>query len=94
MNEVKLLRNKQINDFMSTFDDLKNVNVKEIEEGLKEILIETPGIDFEYGVDYKLNESTGEEDKIHELKKIHILYTYIEDNSVIPKIGKISYVVG
>ena len=92
MNEVKLLRTKQINDFMAGFEDLKNVNTDEIEEGLKQILMETPAVDFEYGVDYQLNEATGDEDKIHGLKKIHILYSYVEDD--MPKIGKMSYIVG
>jgi len=93
INEIKTLRNKQINDFMSGFENLKEVTVDEIEEGLKNILTETPGIEFEYGVDYQLNEDTGEEDRFKELKKIHILYTYMESDSDIPKIGKISYVV-
>jgi hypothetical protein len=94
MNEITLLRNKQINDFMSSFQDLKYVDVKEIQEGLRNIIGETPGVDFEYGVDYQLNESTGEEDRIQDLKKINIFYTYIDDNVNQPKIGKISYVVG
>ena len=95
MNEVKALRNKQINDFMAGFEDLNNITVDEIEEGLKQILNETPGIEFEYGVDYQLNEATGDEERIQGLKKIHILYTYIDDaDEDKPKIGKISYVVG
>ena len=94
MNEIKLLRNQQINNFMAGFEDLKNVTVKEIEEGLKTILIETPAVDFEYGVDFQLNEATGDEDRIQGLKKIHILYSYIDEDASLPKIGKISYVVG
>lgn len=94
MNEIKALRTQQINDFMASFDDLRNVDTKQIEEGLKEILIETPGIQFEYGVDFELNESTGDEDRIQNLKKIHILYTYMDNDTLTPKIGKISYVVG
>ena len=53
MNEIKALRNKQINDFMATFDNLKNVDTDEIIEGLRQILVETPAVDFEYGVDYQ-----------------------------------------
>jgi hypothetical protein len=94
MNEITLLRNKQINDFMAGFIDLNEVNVKEIQEGLKNIIGETPGVDFEYGVDFQLNEDTGDEDRLEELKKIHIYYTYIDENVNMPKIGKISYVVG
>lgn len=94
MNEVTLLRNKQINDFMASFTDLKEVDVKEIQEGLRTVLGETPGVDFEYGVDFQLNEDTGDEDRLEELKKIHIYYTYIDEDVNMPKIGKISYVVG
>jgi hypothetical protein len=94
MNEIKLLRTKQINDFMAGFDNLKEITVNEIEEGLKQILVETPGVEFEYGVDYQLNEATGDEDKIHELKKIHIFYTYIDEDVNLPRIGKMSYIVG
>jgi len=94
MDEIKALRTKQINDFMSQFDDLNNVDVDVLEEGLREILQEKPGVDFEYGVDFKLNESTGEKDRSNILKKINILYTYIDEDINKPKIGKISYVVG
>jgi len=94
MNDVKLLRTQQINNFMAQFDNLKDITVDQIEEGLRGILIETPAVDFEYGVEYQLNEATGDEDKIHELKKIHILYTYIDEDVNLPRIGKMSYIVG
>lgn len=94
MDEIKALRTKQINDFMSQFDDLNNVDIDVLKEGLREILKETPGVDFEYGVDFKLNESTSKEDRSNILKKINILYTYIDEDINKPKIGKISYVVG
>ena len=93
MNEIVQLRTQQINDFISSFDDLNDVDVKQLEEGLSVILKERPAVDFEYGVDYVLNESTGEEDRKHELKKIHILYSYVGDDGN-PKIGKMSYIVG
>ena len=92
--EVKLLRTQQINNFMAGFTNLKDVDVTEIEEGLQKILVEKPGVEFEYGVDYQLNEATGDEDRIQELKKINIFYTYIDEDINRPKIGKISYVVG
>lgn len=94
MNEIKNLKTKQINNFMASFDDLKNVSTKQIEEGLKDILGEKPGVDYEYGVDYEINESTGEEIRKHELKKINIIYSYIEETNKSPIISKISYIVG
>ena len=93
MNEIVNLRTQQINDFISSFPDLNNVSVKDIEEGLIPILKEKPGVDFQYGVDYILNESSGKEERKNELKKIHILYSYIGDDGN-TKIGKMSYIVG
>jgi hypothetical protein len=92
--DIKILRTQQINNFMSSFDDLRSVDTLEIEEGLKKILGETPGVDFEYGVDHLVNETTGKDDRNVELKKIHVLYSYIDDDDKKPKIGKISYIVG
>lgn len=92
MDEIKQLKTQQINNFIASFDDLREVTVSDIEEGLLEILQEKPGVDFEYGVDFVLNEDTGENERKNDLKKIHILYSYIEDDK--PKIGKISYIVG
>jgi len=94
MNEIQQLRTQQINNFMAQFDNLNDVTVDVISEGLKTILGgETPGIDFEYGVDYMLNEDTGDEEKLEGLKKIHILYTY-DNGTNVPGIGKLSYIVG
>ena len=87
MNEIKQLRIQQINNYMSSFYDLRDISVDDIEEGLKQILGEKPGVDF------KINETTGKDDRINELKKIHIFFTYI-DNDNLPKAGKISYIVG
>jgi hypothetical protein len=93
MNEIVQLRTAQINNFISQFDDLNIVDVDELKEGLKMILGETPAVDFEYETEFALNETTGTEDRKTNLKKIHILYSYIDSNNV-PKIGKMSYIVG
>ena len=90
--EVKELRTKQINDFMSQFEDLKETDTGMISEGLHDILGELPGIDFEYGVDMIMNESSGEEEKIKDIKKIHIFYTYTDEEDDL-RVSKISYIV-
>jgi hypothetical protein len=88
-----MLRTQQINNFISQFDELKDLSVDDIREGLHEILGETPAVDFEYGVDYLINEASGKEERKHELKKIHVLYSYYDDAGL-PKLGKMSYIVG
>lgn len=92
-NEIVQLRNQQINNFVSQFDDLKNLTVDEIKNGLQAIIGETPAVEFEYGVDYILNEATEKEERKHELKKINIFYSYF-DSTGVPKISKLSYIVG
>lgn len=90
--EVKELRTKQINDFMSQFEDLNETDTDIISDGLQNILGESPGIDFEYGNEIVLNESTGEEEKKGSLQKIHIFYTY-QDEEADLRVSKISYIV-
>lgn len=90
--EIKDLRTQQINNFMSQFDDLNYVDVSVITEGLKNILGETPGVDFEYGSDFKLNETTQLQERKTLLSKIHIFYTYEDDDNNI-KASRISYIV-
>jgi len=90
--EVKELRTKQINDFMSQFENLKETDTEMISEGLHTILGELPGIDFEYGVDMVVNESSGDEERVKDIKKIHIYYTYTDEESDL-RVSKISYIV-
>lgn len=90
--EIKELRTKQINDFMSQFDNLRETDTEIIIDGLKTILGEEPGIDFEYGVDYQINEDTGEEERRKDLSKIHIYYTYMNEENKF-RASKISYIV-
>jgi len=90
--EVKELRTKQINDFMSQYDNLKETDTEMISEGLHGILGELPGIDFEYGVDEILNEDTGKSEKVKDIKKIHIYYTYTDEEDDL-RVSKISYLV-
>jgi hypothetical protein len=90
--EVKELRTKQINDFMSQFDSLKETDTTMISDGLKDILGEQPGIDFEYGADEIINEDTGETEVIKDIKKIHIYYTYTDEEEDL-RVSKISYIV-
>lgn len=91
-SEVRELRTKQINDFMSQFEDLNSVDTQILENGLRNILGESPGVDFEYGVEHTLNETTGEDVRLKKLDKIHIYYSYISDDNKV-NVSKISYLV-
>lgn len=90
--EVVELRTKQINDFMSSFDSLNEVDTEVIMDGLQRILGEKPGVDFEYGADVMINEATKEKTVKRELKKIHVYYTYTDEEGDL-RVSKISYIV-
>lgn len=90
--EVKSLRTKQINDFMSQFINLNDIDTDIIEEGLRNLLGEVPGIDFEYETEISINETSGKDDRRKKLSKIHIYYTFINENNNIVA-SKVSYLV-
>lgn len=91
-SSVKELRTRQINDFMSQFLDLNDIDTSVIEEGLRTILGEVPGIDFEYDVETPLNETTGLVERKRKLTKIHIYYSFIGDDNIVHA-SKVSYLV-
>ncbi len=81
MDEIKNLKEKQINDFVYQVE-LNNVSVSEIKQGLKNILGEEPGVKFSYNQPTSINEKTGKKErKEQELESIEIYYTYIGDNN-------------
>jgi len=80
MNEIKNLKEKQINDFIYDVE-LNNASVSEIKKGLKYILGEEPGVKFNYTQELKINETTGKKERQEsELESIEIYYTYIGEN--------------
>lgn len=81
MNEIKNLKEKQINDFIYEIE-LNNASVSEIKNGLKRILGEEPGVKFNYKRELSMNETTGKvERKESELDSIEIYYTFIGDDN-------------
>lgn len=90
-NSIKQIRTNQINEFMSNFN-LSEIDVDTIEDGLATLLGERPGVDFEYNVDVQINEGSKKEERIKKLEKIHVYFSYInEDNNIC--VGKVSYLV-
>jgi len=81
MNEIKNLKEKQINDFVYDIE-LKGISVPDIKLGLKRILGEEPGVKFNYIQESTINETTGKTERGEsELESIEIYYTYIDDNN-------------
>lgn len=92
MNEIKNLKEKQINDFIYDVE-LNTVTIPEIQNGLKSILGETPGVKFNYTQEKKVNEKTGETERQEkELESIEIYYTYFGDNNE-PTFSSCKYII-
>lgn len=93
------LKVQQVNTFISNFDNLEEVSVSEIKKGLKNILGEEPGVEFEYEVNRSLNEngdferdSLGRLKKDEKLKKIKVFFTYISETHE-PKFDGLTFIV-
>ena len=92
MNEIKNLKEKQINDFIYQIE-INNTSVSEIKQGLKNFLGEEPGIKFNYTQPISVNEKTGKKVRQEkELESIEIFYTYIGDNDQ-PTFGSCKYII-
>ena len=62
MNEIKNLKEKQINDFIYDIE-LNDASTSQIKQGLKYILGEEPGVKFNYTQELKVNETTGKKER-------------------------------
>lgn len=92
MNEIKNLKEKQINDFIYEIE-LNNASVSQIKNGLRNILGEEPGIKFNYKRELSMNETTNKmERKESELDSIEIYYSYIGDDNK-PHFGTMKYII-
>lgn len=92
MNEIKNLKEKQINDFIYDID-INNATVSEIKGGLKYILGEEPGVQFNYKKDVLVNEKTGEKTRnSDELESIEIYFTFIGEQDT-TRFGFLKYII-
>jgi hypothetical protein len=92
MNEIKNLKEKQINDFIYSIDT-SEASTSEIKLGLKRFLGEEPAVKFNYNQTISINEKTGEKTrKDSELESIEITYTYVGDNDQ-PTFGSCKYII-
>lgn len=96
MDDIKIFKEKAINDYIYNNVDLThvaNVGAHDIKLGLKNVLGEEPGIKFCYKQDSKLNETTGKVERMpSELEAIEIYYTYIGSDNL-PHASHMKYIV-
>jgi len=93
MDDIKMFKEKIINDYIYNNVNLNHVSSNELKYGLKMLLDEEPAVKFCYKQETKLNETTGKEEKLpKELEAIEIYYTYIGSDNL-PHTSHMKYIV-
>ena len=93
MDDLKVFKEKMINDYIYNNIDLSKTGIKDIKMGLKNMLGEEPAVKFNYKENLKINETSGKVERLpNELESIEIYYTYIgSDNQ--PHASHMKYIV-
>jgi len=92
MDDIKIFKEKIINDYIYNNIDLTHAGSKDIKVGLKTVLGEEPAVKFLYKENMQINEGGKVERLPNELESIEIYYTYIgSDNN--PHAGHMKYIV-
>jgi hypothetical protein len=93
MDDIKIFKEKIINDYISGNVNLTHTGTSDIKHGLRQLLGEEPAVKFVYRENMKINEVNGKVERLpNELEAIEIYYTYIgSDNS--PHAAHMKYIV-
>jgi hypothetical protein len=93
MDDIKIFKEKIINDYIYNNVDLAHSGTGDIKHGLKSVLGEEPAVKFNYKERVMINETTKKMERLpNELESIEIYYTYIgSDNN--PHAGHMKYIV-
>lgn len=93
MDDLKIFKEKQINDYIYTNINLNHAGSGDIKRGLKTILGEEPAVKFVYKESMKINETTGKVERLpNELESVEIYYTYIGSDNI-PHASHMTYIV-
>jgi len=93
MDDIKIFKEKAINDYIYANINLTHTGANDIKHGLRNLLGEEPGVKFNYKPSMKINETTGMVERLpNELESIEIYYTYIGSDNM-PHASHMKYVV-
>jgi hypothetical protein len=93
MDDLKIFKEKIINNFIYENIDLNTAKANEIKLGLKTVLGEEPAVKFNYKEKLTVNETTGAVSRLpNELESIEIYYTYIGSDNL-PHASHMKYIV-
>ena len=81
MNETKMLKEKEINNYMANID-FDNINIDTIKEELHHLIGETPAIKINYREDSMIMEDGTSHKKVQVIESVDIIYTYENDNGL------------
>ena len=92
MDDIKMFKEKAINDYIYANINLTHTGSNDIKHGLKNLLGEEPAVKFNYKPSMKINETGIVERLPNELESIEINYTYIGSDNM-PHASNMKYVV-
>ena len=93
MDDLKMFKEKIINDYIYNNINLTHAGTTDIKNGLRNVLGEEPAIKFNYKENMKINETTGKVERLpNELESIDIYYTYIGSDNM-PHASHMKYVI-
>ena len=93
MDDIKIFKEKAINDYIYNNINLSHAGTNDIKHGLRNLLGEEPAVKFNYKPNMKINETTGKVERLdNELESIEIYYTYIGSDNA-PHASHMKYIV-
>lgn len=93
MDDIKMFKEKAINDYIYNNINLTHTGSNDIKRGLKNILGEEPAVKFVYKENMKINETTGKVERMpNELESIDVYFTYIGSDGL-SHAGHMTYIV-
>lgn len=93
MDDIKIFKEKAINDYIYNNINLTHTGSSDIKRGLRQLLGEEPAVKFNYKQSMKINETTGKVERLpNELESIEIYYTYIGSDNL-QHAGHMKYIV-
>ena len=93
MDDLKMFKEKAINDYIHNHMDISHLGTKDIKSALRGVLGEEPGIKFNYKENLKINEDSGKVERLaNELESIEIYYTYTGSDNA-PHAGHMKYII-
>lgn len=93
MDDIKIFKEKMINDYIFANINLTHAGTNDIKQGLRQVLGEEPAVKLNYKQSMKINETTGKVERLpNELESVEIYYTYIGSDNM-PHAAHMTYVV-